>query len=86
MYGFFFNEPYLCLMTPSYKLTVDESMFAWYGRGNYSEKGMPTVIKMKRKPRGIGCEVKTLADSCTRMFRLEINEGKNRMTEKKWHS
>ncbi|KAG8246074.1 hypothetical protein J6590_093058 [Homalodisca vitripennis] len=38
------------------KLTVDESTFAWYGKGNYRENGMPAVMKIKRKPKGVGCE------------------------------
>ena len=38
---------------PGHKLTVDESMFAWYGRGG-DIGGMPTVIKIKRKPKGVG--------------------------------
>ncbi|CAG4952550.1 unnamed protein product [Parnassius apollo] len=40
------------------KITVDESMFTWYGRGAYFKDGMPAVMKIKRKPKGISCEVK----------------------------
>lgn len=33
---------------PGYKMCADESMFAWYGRGNYdAENGMPAVMKIK---------------------------------------
>ncbi|KAG8302911.1 hypothetical protein J6590_020665 [Homalodisca vitripennis] len=71
--------------SPGFKLTVDESMFAWYGKGNYRENGMPAVMKIKRKPKGVVCEVKTICDSTSRiMIGLEINEGKEEMKNKKW--
>lgn len=55
--------------------------------GSYDPDGMPSVIKIKRKPKGVGCECKTLADAqSTIMVRLEINEGKTRMATKKWQS
>jgi len=66
------------IFTPGYKLTVDESMFAWYGKGQYVEGGMPAVIKIKRKPKGVGCECKTISDVLSAiMIGLEVNEGKN---------
>lgn len=72
---------------PGYKLCADESMFAWYGRGNFDENGMPAVIKIKRKPKGIGCEAKTLADADSNiMIRIELNEGKDLMSRKKWQA
>ena len=72
------------VLTPGYKMTVDESMFAWDGRGG-TLGGMPTVMKIKRKPKGVGCEVKTLADVASGiMVNLEINEGKEAMKEKRW--
>ena len=36
------------VLTPGYKITVDESMFAWYGRGAILG-GMPAVMKNKKK-------------------------------------
>lgn len=67
---------------PGYKLTADESMFAWYGKEEF-ENGMPNLMKIKRKPKGVGCEVKTLCDSRSKiMLRLEINEGKDKMATK----
>lgn len=74
------------VFTPGYKITVDESMFAWYGKGLHGEKdGMPSVIKIARKPKGVGCECKTVADVQSGvMIGLEINEGKNVMSQKKW--
>ena len=72
------------MITPGYKITVDESMFAWYGR-NGALGGMSAVIKIKRKPKGVGCEVKTIADALSGvMINLEINEGKDIMKEKQW--
>lgn len=79
------NDHWATLISPGHKITVDESMFAWYGRGSYEEKGMPAVMKIKRKPKGIGCEVKTAADAGSKiMLRMEINEGKDGMKDKKW--
>lgn len=69
-------------------MCADESMFAWYGRGNYdAENGMPAVMKIKRKPKGIGCEAKTLADADSNiMIRIKLNEGKDLMSRKKWQA
>lgn len=73
------------IISPGYKLTIDESMFAWYGKDNYDPDGMPAVMKIKRKPKGVGCEVKTICDSASRiMVGMEINEGKDVMCNKKW--
>ena len=78
------TSKWIDVLTPGYKMTVDESMFAWYGRGG-TLGGMPTVMKIKRKPKGVGCEVKTLADVASGiMVNLEINEGKEAMKEKRW--
>ncbi|KAJ3659781.1 hypothetical protein Zmor_011453 [Zophobas morio] len=80
----FLNEKWPSIMTAGYKLTCDESMFSWYGKGAH-QNGMPAVIKIKRKPKGVGCEMKTLADAQTRiMLQMEINEGKDAMQEKRW--
>lgn len=74
------------IFTPGYKITVDESMFAWYGKGlNRERGGMPAVIKIKRKPKGVGCECKTIADVQSGiMIGMEINEGKDAMQQKTW--
>ena len=46
---------------------------------------MPAVMKIMRKPKGVGCEVKTIADVASGiMINLEINEGKEAMKEKRW--
>ncbi|XP_050298561.1 piggyBac transposable element-derived protein 4-like [Anthonomus grandis grandis] len=74
------------IYSPGYKVTVDESMFAWYGKGLHNERdGMPAVIKIQRKPKGVGCECKTIADVQSGiMIGLEINEGKEAMQKKEW--
>jgi hypothetical protein len=74
------------IFTPGYKLTIDESMFAWYGKGLHNEKdGLPAVIKIKRKPKGIGRECKTLADVQSGvMIPIENNEGKTAMQQKEF--
>lgn len=59
-------------------LLVDESMSLWLGAdGKHQSHGMPHVTKIKRKPRGIGGELKNLADASSRiMLKLEIQKGK----------
>ncbi|CAG5033168.1 unnamed protein product [Parnassius apollo] len=79
------NDKLKDTIRPGAKTTVDESMFAWYGRGAYFKDGMPPVMKIKRKPKGVGCEVKTACNSNTKiMMRLEINESKEAISTKKW--
>lgn len=69
-------------ISPGHKLTVDESMFPWYGRNKY-QGGMPNVMKIKRKPKGVGCKVRTLCDTKSNIIlRMEINEGKEIMAGK----
>ena len=73
-------------LRPGYKITVDESMFAWYGKGD-RPGGLPRVIKIKRKPKGVGCEAKTIADALSGiMIGIELKEGKERNARKRWHS
>ena len=61
-------------------------MFAWYGKGD-RPGGLPRVIKIKRKPKGVGCEAKTIADALSGiMIGIELNEGKQRNARKRWHS
>ena len=45
------------------------------------------MIKIKRKPKGVGCEAKTIADALSGiMIGIELNEGKERNARKRWHS
>ena len=41
------------VFTPGYKITVDESMFAWYRRGSILG-GMLAVMKIKKSPKVLG--------------------------------
>jgi hypothetical protein len=61
-------------------------MSAWEGKETWEcDFVLPHSTKIPRKPKGIGCEVKSLAD-CQSMvlLRLEIMEGKERMSTKKY--
>ena len=58
-------------------------MFSQYGQDWKSPNGMPAVMKIKRKSKGVGCEIKNLANSASRIiFRTEVNEGKDTMATK----
>jgi hypothetical protein len=59
-------------------------MSAWRGRdGKFDSAGMPHVTKIVRKPKGVGLEIRTLADGPTRiMLFLELQEGKYAMDQK----
>ena len=60
---------------PPFKITPDDSMFFFYGRG------MPHLTFIARKPRALGCEAKTVACGMTHiMIRLEIQDGKAPMS------
>ena len=51
------------------------------------EGGLPKVMKMKRKPKGVGCAAKTVSDALFGlMIGVEINEGKTSMTKKRWQA
>ena len=46
---------------PSRFLVVDECMSAWRGLdGKYSADGLPHVTKIRRKPEGVGAELKSV--------------------------
>ena len=44
------NQAWVDAIKPGFKLTVDESKFAWYGKGD-TQGGMPKVIKIRRRKR-----------------------------------
>eukprot|EP00117_Sycon_ciliatum_P037715 scpid101596/ scgid3763/ len=47
--------------------------------------GMTWSYQHKRKPKGVGCEIKSVAYASTNiMLAIEINEGKDTMATKKW--
>jgi hypothetical protein len=70
-----FNENREYTIIPGPYLTVDESMSMWLGRSEkYAVEGHPHIIKIMRKPRGIGTEFKNVCDGQSGiMLRLEIN-------------
>ena len=49
--------------------------------------GMPHVILIDRKPKGVGCELKNSADADTKIIlQLEIQEGADIMSSKEYMS
>jgi len=53
--------------------------------GKYHLHGMPHVTKIVRKPKGVGLELKALADCESGiMLRLEIQKGKAAMASKEY--
>jgi hypothetical protein len=61
-------------------------MSYWKGKdGKWRKRGLPHVTKIKRKPKGIGTELKNIADATSGlMLRLEIQEGKEAMQRKEF--
>lgn len=59
-------------------------MCSWLGKdGDNAVEGMPHVMKIARKPKGKGCEMKAGADATTGIiFFVEIQEGADRMSAK----
>ena len=67
------NKWWRTVFTPGDKLTIDESMIKWLSR--YL---CPGWVKVGRKPDSMGHELKTLADSTSRvLFQFELQEGKD---------
>jgi hypothetical protein len=79
-----FNKRRTRMMSPGKYIVIDECMSAW--RGNeYAQDAMPNVSKIARKPKGVGCEFKSLGDCETGvMLKLEIQEHKTKMATKKF--
>lgn len=68
---------------PGWMLCVDESISSWRGRDGTVLDGMPHVTKIKRKPHGVGLEMRDACDVMSGiMLRLELCEGKEAMMEK----
>jgi hypothetical protein len=72
------------VVVPGAYLCVDECMSQWEGKeSNYDPNGHPSVIKIARKPKGVGSEFKSLADGETGMLlRLDPRESKEIMRTK----
>ena len=68
-------------IVPGIKLVVDESISEWKGKDQrFGADGCPHVTKIIRKPRGVGMEVKNLADCDSGiMMALETVAGKDEM-------
>ena len=61
-----FNQTRAQNVSPGPFIIVDESMSAWRGKdGNFCSDGLPHVTKIKRKPKGVGTEIKDAADVST---------------------
>ena len=65
-------------------ITADECMSAWVATsGEYRIDGIPNLTKIARKPQGVGCELKSIADPFSGIImHLEIQEGKYAMRAK----
>ena len=76
-----FNQHMKNLLIPGEILVTDECISPYEGiEAIYSTEGMPGKVKIQRKPRGLGIEMKSTADGRTRMIcYLEIQEGKDAM-------
>jgi hypothetical protein len=82
-----FNATRARHIKPGWMLCVDESVSSWRGRDGTVLGGMPHVTKIKRKPRGVGLEMKDICDVMSGiMLRLELCEGKEVMREKPFQS
>ena len=79
------NERCQQVIDPSYILVEDELMSSWISRKqDRTIDGIPHLTKIIRKPKGVGTEIKCLADGVVRiMLRLEICEGKEAESKKK---
>ena len=71
------------VIDPSYLVVEDELMSSWISRKqDRTIDGIPHLTKIIRKPKGVGTEVKCLADGIVGM--LEICEGNEAESKKKW--
>lgn len=74
------NRCFAQAFVPGDIMCLDESMVKSYHRN------LQGKIKIKRKPRPIGNEIKDIADARSKLvYKLEIYEGKDRMSEKEHH-
>lgn len=82
-----FNKTVPAAFLPGQFIVVDEMMSAWKGlSGEYRCDGAPHITKIKRKPEGIGTELK--AASCGKSkitLQIEIMEGADAMKSKQYN-
>jgi hypothetical protein len=68
-------------LRPGSRLTPDESMVSW--TGNSGPGGIPHLSFIRRKPKPLGCEFKSVCDGSTGVcLYIETQEGKVRMARK----
>ena len=81
-----FNVRRVQVLSPGQALCIDECKSSWRGAdGAYIVEGLPHVTKIQRKPEGVGCEIKAVADGETGiLLQLEIQAGKQRMPYKRF--
>ncbi len=74
-------------ISPGCHITVDESMSAWKGAdATFVAEGEPHVTKIKRKPEGVGAELKCAADGDSGiMLRLDVMEGQAAQRAKEYY-
>ncbi|POM58710.1 Hypothetical protein PHPALM_36607 [Phytophthora palmivora] len=82
------EDPWKRYISPGAVLFVDECMSSWQGREEkYTHDGIPHLTKIKRKPEGVGTEVKSIADGDTGvLLGLEIMEGAHRQRQKAYNA
>ncbi len=81
-----FNDYRHKMVIPGPTLVIDELISPYEGmESTYATTGMPGKVSIKRKPRGIGIEIKAIADCQSGIITvIEIQEGKELMKDKKY--
>ncbi|KAL5500807.1 hypothetical protein EMCRGX_G012412 [Ephydatia muelleri] len=74
------------VINPSHMIVEDELMSSWISRKqDRTADGIPHLTKIIRKPKGVGTEIKCVSDGLVGiMLRIEICEGKEAESKKKW--
>eukprot|EP00731_Ephydatia_muelleri_P031708 Em0023g215a len=74
------------VINPSHIIVEDELMSSWISRKqDRTADGIPHLTNIIQKPKGVGAEIKCVADSLVGiMLRIEICEGKEAESKKKW--
>ncbi len=81
-----FNLYRVRVVVPGHQLVIDEMISPYEGMESiYSMEGMPGKVCIQRKPKGIGIELKALADGLSNIIlQIEIQEGKEYMKDKQY--
>jgi len=68
-----------------WKLSAPETIFVWMKAWSRHITDLTGKVKIIRKPRPVGNEIKDISDARTHIVvRLELNEGRQRMQEKEF--